>query len=419
MARPIKPIPPNQADIVQSQFDPYYRDKPISETVFSQNRGTDYSMRGDTVKDISVGLEDIDGAVLYYFNNVIKPTVIQDNNQMAVRTIYASPERWKSVQADGFYRDGNGHITIPIIVVKRDTVEKNRSLTNKLDGNRVHNYQVVGVKYNAHNAYDKFNILNNRIPSEQYYVSAVPDYVTLTYSCIIFTNFLEQNNKIVEAIQFASDAYWGDMNRWKFRASIDSFTTTTLVENGTDRAAKSTFNIKLNGYIIPDTVNKDLATARSKFYTKSQIIFDLETIDAGSATTDIDTMNFANKAPATNTMGATSFIGGGTNVTVNQNISNIPTGTLTYINTNKEITGTVTDSVTTTFNAGWIAAPTGLPATSVDNFTFFCNGQLIEKAAIVSFSESGGVSTLVIDPTILLYSLEASDIITAIGKFDI
>ena len=419
MTRPIKPIPPNPSDIIQSQFEPYYRDKPISETVFSRNRGTDYSMKGDTVKDISVGLEDIDNAVLYYFNNVIKPTVVQDNNKMAVRTIYASPERWKSVQADGFYRDGNGHITIPIIVVKRDTVEKNRSLTNKLDGNKVHNYQVVGTKYNQRNAYDKFDILNNRIPSEQYYISAVPDYVTLTYSCIIFTNFLEQNNNIVEAIQFASDAYWGDMNRWKFRASIDSFTTTTLVENGTDRAAKSSFNIKLNGYIIPNTVNKDLATARNKFYTKSQIIFDMEVVDASSATTDIDTMNFANKAPAANTMGATSFIGGGTNVTINQNISNVPPAAITYINTNKETTGIVTDSVTTTFNASWIAAPTGLPVTSVDNFTFFCNGQLIEKAAIVSFSESGGVSTLVIDPAILLYSLEASDIITAIGKFDI
>jgi hypothetical protein len=37
------------------------------------------------------------------------------------------------------------------------------------------------------------------------------------------------------------------------------------------------FNIKLFGYIIPDTINKDLATARSKFYTQAQVIFGLET----------------------------------------------------------------------------------------------------------------------------------------------
>ena len=56
-----------------------------------------------------------------------------------------------------------------------------------------------------------------------------------------------------------------------------SFATTTLLENNTDRAAKSTFSIKVNGYILPNSVNKSLAIAGSKFYTKSQIVFDIET----------------------------------------------------------------------------------------------------------------------------------------------
>jgi hypothetical protein len=160
---------------------------------------------------------------------------------------------------------------------KRENVEKNRTVGNKLHGNTAHLYQVVGSIYNARIAYDQFDVLNNRTPSEQYYITVVPDYVTLTYSCIIFTDFIEQNNKIVEAVQYASDSYWGDPARWKFRASIDTFTTTTLLENNTDRAAKSTFSLKVQGYIIPDTVNKAMATARSKFYTKSQVVFTFET----------------------------------------------------------------------------------------------------------------------------------------------
>jgi hypothetical protein len=245
--------------------------------MFSRDRGTDYSLRGDKVKDISVGLEDIDQAVLYYFENIIKPNVIQNGQRIAVPVIYGSPERWKSVQADGFYRDNSGRLLVPLIMFKRENVEKNRSLGNKLDGNKVHLNQVVGSKYNIRNVYDKFSLLTNRIPSEQYYISVVPDYVTVTYSCIIFTDFVEQNNKLVEAIEFASDSYWGDPKRWKFKSRIDTFTTTTLLEEGTDRAAKSSFNIVLNGYIIPDTVNKDLASSRSKFYTTSQVIFDIET----------------------------------------------------------------------------------------------------------------------------------------------
>jgi hypothetical protein len=93
----------------------------------------------------------------------------------------------------------------------------------------------------------------------------------------MFTNFVEHNNQLIEAIEFASDSYWGNPNRWKFRASIESFATTVSVENGTDRAAKSTCSIKMSGYLIPQMVSKDLAGIRNKFYTKSQVIFGLET----------------------------------------------------------------------------------------------------------------------------------------------
>jgi hypothetical protein len=277
MPNRLKPIPQNPVEVVQGQITPYLEPKPDSQTVFSENRGTEYSMKDDTVKDISIGLEDIDNSIMYYFNNVIKPNVIHNGKQLTVPVIYGSPERWKSVQADGFYRDNSGRLMVPLIMFKRESIEKNRSLGNKLDGNTVHNYQVVGTKYNARNAYDRFDIVNNRVPSEQYYISTTPDYLTLTYNCIIFTDFVEQNNKLVEAINFAADSYWGDPHRYKFRSMIDSFATTTLLEEGTDRAAKSTFTIKVNGYIIPNTVNKDMAVARSKFYTTSQVVFTVET----------------------------------------------------------------------------------------------------------------------------------------------
>jgi hypothetical protein len=276
----LKPIPKNQSEVTQQSLNtPYLANegKPVSQTVFDHNRGTDYSMKNDTVKNISIGLEDIDNAIMYYFTNVIKPNVIQNGKQLDVPVIYGSPERWKSVQADGFYRDNSGRLMVPIIMFKRDTVEKDRTKGNKLDGNTAHLYQVVGSKYNSRNAYDVFDVINNRVPSEQYYVTATPDYLTLTYECIIFTDFVEQNNKLVEAIEFASDAYWGDPARYKFRATIDSFATTTLLNEGEDRAAKTTFSMKVNGYIVPTTVNAEMAAISSKFYTKSQVVFTFET----------------------------------------------------------------------------------------------------------------------------------------------
>ena len=86
----------------------------------------------------------------------------------------------------------------------------------------------------------------------------IPDFVTLEYSCLIQTYYMEQLNKVIEACEYASDAYWGDPARFKFRAFIDQFTTATELTLGKDRLVKGTFNIRLRGYIIPDTIQKDL-----------------------------------------------------------------------------------------------------------------------------------------------------------------
>jgi hypothetical protein len=416
MAKIIKPLPRNQSQVTQAELSTPYlsQGRAISETSFSENRGTDYSLKDDTVKDISIGLQDIDNAVLFYFNNVIKPTVIQNEQRLAVPVIYGSQERWKSIQNDGFYRDKNGKLMVPLIMLKRVSIEKNRTLGNKLDGNVVHNYQVVGTKFNQRNIYDNFAVLTNRIPSKQYYISSVPDYINVNYECIIFTDYIEQNNKLVEAVQFASDSYWGDVNRFKFRANIDSFNTPIILEQGADRAARSSFNIKLFGYMLPDTINKDLAVARSKFYTKAQVVFELETVEG-----DIDTLTTAKST--VNVVGSTSFIGGGNNVTNNNiNISPADIGDLTYLDTNiTKTANTISGGNTAVIIGAAILQPgalSSLPATSINNFTFYINGQYV-PSSLVTLTEGGGNVTLVFNTTSLGYVLESDDEVVAIGKF--
>jgi hypothetical protein len=278
MTRSLKPIPKNLVEVTQAEITPYLSSgkQPNDRTMFSKNRAEDISFKGDKVKDISIGLEDIDGAILYYFEKIIQPSVIQNGTRIPVPVIIGSPERWKSVQNDGFYRDKDGKLMVPLIMFKRNTITKNRNIGNKLDGNKAHLFQVFEERYNPRNAYDKFSVITNRIPSKKMYATVIPDYVTLTYSCIIFTDFIEQNNKLVEAVEFASDSYWGDPSRFHFRTQIDSFNTTTLLEQGQDRAAKTNFDFTVNGYIIPDSVNKDMANT-DLFYSKAQVTFGIET----------------------------------------------------------------------------------------------------------------------------------------------
>ena len=213
---------------------------------------------------------------MYYFNNVIRPFVIQNGERIAVPIIYGSPERWKSIQKDAYFRDKKGAIMMPIIMFKRTSLEKNRALANKLDSNQPNLYTFFQKDYNEKNFYSNFNLLNNRVPTKQFIANVVPDYVNLTYTCIAQTYYVEQLNKIIEAINYASDSYWGDPERFKFRARIDNFTTVTELQQSQERLVRGTFDIKMYGYIVPDIVQKDMKAVK-KFNEKSKIIFQMET----------------------------------------------------------------------------------------------------------------------------------------------
>jgi len=240
-----------------------------------KSRANQVRRDNDTVQNFKIGIKDIDEAVYYYFNEVLRPQVIQNGKVINVPLVYGSPERWAAVQKDGYYRDKNGKVQHPLIMFRRDSLEKNRNLGNKLDANSPHNFGIYKKSYSKKNAYDTFGILNNRKPVDEYYAVAIPDYVNITYTCIIFTDYLEQNNKIIEGINFASDSYWGDPTKFSFRAMIDSYDTVTEVSQGNERINKTQFQINLLGHIITDTVNAQAYNSK-KLYSKASVKFGAE-----------------------------------------------------------------------------------------------------------------------------------------------
>ena len=235
------------------------------------------SFRDDDTKQFSVGVKDIDEAVFYYFENKIKPFVYQNGARREVPIIYGAPERWKSFQRDGYYRDKKGAIMLPIIVLKRDKITKDRTVANKLDANQPNLTGVFSKQFSAKNFYGNFAALNNRIPVDTFHVVAQPDYVTMDYSCLIQTYYMEQLNKIIEACEYASDAYWGNPERFMFRSFIDSFSTATELTINKDRLVTGTFNIRLRGYLTPDTIQKDLASTK-KYNSKAKVTINMETV---------------------------------------------------------------------------------------------------------------------------------------------
>jgi hypothetical protein len=242
-----------------------------------KNRGNQVSFRDDTTKPFTLGIQDIDEAVMFYLENVIKPTVIQNGVVQKVPIIYGASERWKQIQKDGYYRDLSGAIMMPIITFKRNTITKDRSVGNKLDANFPNNIEVFEKSYSKRDEYNNFAVLNNRKPQKEYYAVVMPDYVTVTYDFIISTYYVEQMNKIVEAMNYASDSYWGNPERFKFRARIDSFQTNTELPIGAERIVKTNFSLSLRGYIVPDNIQKQLASIK-KFSNAVQVVFTTETV---------------------------------------------------------------------------------------------------------------------------------------------
>ncbi len=247
------------------------------------NRGQITRRDDDNVKDISIGLQDHDEAIAYYFENVIKPTVTTNGDRIDVPLIYGNPERWKGVQKDGYYRDKNGKIQTPIIMFKRDSVEKRRDLGNKMDANNPNLYYVFQSAYNKKNQYDNFSVLQNRIPNKEFHAVVVPDFVKLKYSFVIWTDYVAQMNKIIESINYSSDTYWGDAERFKFNARIDTFTNKVELGQGKNRSIKTDFGLTLQGYIVSDAMNAALAKKPQKFYSTSTVAFGTEMVSTFDA----------------------------------------------------------------------------------------------------------------------------------------
>lgn len=211
------------------------------------------SRADDTQNDsvpIKVTLTTIDGAILKYMADRIKPIVSQQGIQIQVPVIYGTPERWKSAQRDGILRDSIGKIQLPILMVRRSSMKKTaiNSAVNKYYDREFY------TGWNRRTPYDKWNVVNNITPSREYYTTAaVPDYYEITYKCVVWTEYMEQMNSIVENISFESDEFWGEPNQYKFRTIIQSFETLSELPNTTDRVVRTQFDMKVHGYLLPES----------------------------------------------------------------------------------------------------------------------------------------------------------------------
>lgn len=283
-------------------------EKPIAQSDVKKNYNRAYATRRDTdkVKNPTVTLLDIDTAIINTLETQLKLQVNDNGETIKVPVIYGNPERWFAVKKYGHIRDNQGKILLPAIMVRRKNVDNNKEL---MTFNRYLNYQTI-MNYSEKNKYDRFDLLNKGLfpskPTKQIYSVSLPTHVIINYECIIWTDYVDQNNKLLEQINYAAKDYWGDRERFKFRSRIDTYSIEQEVNEGDDRNVKTTFDLIVNGYLL----NENYITSMSGIKNTTQKLFTArkvklqENLAANASEMDIimneskypDTTNLADKS---------------------------------------------------------------------------------------------------------------------------
>ena len=233
------------------------------------NRAKQLPIEKEFIKGVK--LIDVDTAIAEYMGDVVIPDLEENEKVLKVPLVYGNAERWVGARKDGYLRDQRGKIQIPLVMFKRNSIERNESLANFREANTIGTYK----KYSEKNRYERFSLQNGARPSYELYSITVPDYVTITYEVMIWTSFTEHMNKIVEAFQFATNRYWGKKDGFKFRAKIDSFENQQEVGQGSERVIRTTFTMVVNAYLLPERYNEKPTIKKS--YSSKRVVFGVET----------------------------------------------------------------------------------------------------------------------------------------------
>jgi hypothetical protein len=245
------------------------------------NRSKTFIPGKDYTKNYSITLKDIDSAVLNHIKNVIKPKVQEANENVDVTVMYGNEERWKSVRKRGVMRDKNGSIILPLIMLRRTDIAKNilsgQGFEHDVKGEEI---QVVrGSSWSKDNRYDRFAVQTGIKPVYENLVTGMPDFTDITYEFVLWTNFIEQMNPLVETFIAQSNSYWGDSTDYKFLCSTDTISDASEMTTDGERFVKSTFSIIAKAYLLPEYLNSIVTNKTAglkKIITPSKVIFGFE-----------------------------------------------------------------------------------------------------------------------------------------------
>jgi hypothetical protein len=213
----------------------------------------------DDVKQ-SITLYDIDYAIMGYLEDVVLPTLDNNGKAQKIPVIYGNSERWNGSRKQGVLRDAAGIIQKPMLMIRRTAISKNDSMPML---NRHVSYQGI-QKYSKNNRYDRFSLLGSRTsPKYEIFNITMPDYVEISYECMVWTDFVQELNTVVEALTFASEEYWGDKQKYKFNTIVTDYNLINEVSETKERINRLECNFSVQAYLLPEKFDGEKTTKKS------------------------------------------------------------------------------------------------------------------------------------------------------------
>ena len=273
----IKPVTntnaPNESTINRGEQRSFRSEKGNAKVVIKKGTGLNAG------QGFSIGLKEIDTAVINHIRNIMKPVVRESNEIIKVPVMYGNEERWKSVRGHGVLRDKNGVIILPVIVIKRTSLTMNPDMPLSFD-NDVRGKFISVVRssngWSKNNRYDRFSVLTGQKPVEEFIKTGMPDFVICSYSIVMMTAFMEQMNDLNTIMVEHLETYWGDSTSYKFLSALSGdISNEVQMETDGERLVRNELGLEIKGYMIPEfTDNVFGKTAEaSRGYTPKKVVF--------------------------------------------------------------------------------------------------------------------------------------------------
>ena len=138
---------------------------------------------------------------------------------------------------------------------------------------------VRNSRWSKDNQYDRFSVQRGVQPVYENVVTGMPNYADITYEFVLWTNFIEQMNPLVESFVDQSNTYWGDSTDLKFLCVLENISDASEMNQDGERFIKSTFSLTTKAYLLPEYLNSVVTNKVSnmkKFTTPSRVTFSME-----------------------------------------------------------------------------------------------------------------------------------------------